>query len=187
MADKEVGGLSDGGVAASGDLVHAVRSGNSRKVTLGEAAGKSATELAADMPNPTTSAKGSVEKATDGEVYAATADKYLSADLIESASAEIVLTDGSSPAFDWDAGINRVWTLAANRTLPNPTNGQPGTHRQIRVIGNNATDRTLGFGTQYEGDLPTLTDIDNVKQYLLTIRCISTTHFIVTAQNATVS
>lgn len=41
MADKEINDLTDGGAAASGDLAHVVRSGNSRKVALGDAAGKS--------------------------------------------------------------------------------------------------------------------------------------------------
>lgn len=40
MADKEINDLTDGGAAASGDLAHVVRSGNSRKVALGNAAGK---------------------------------------------------------------------------------------------------------------------------------------------------
>lgn len=139
-----------------------------------------------NLPASSTSAAGTVEKATAAEVYSAATDKGLTADLIESASAEVTLTDGASPAFDWDAGINRVWTMAANRACPNPTNGQPGTYRTIRVIGNDATNRTLTFGTQYEGDLPTLTDIDNAKQYLLYVRCITSTHFVVSAQNASV-
>ena len=136
----------------------------------------------------TSSATGVVEKATDAEIYAAESDKFISADLIESASAEVTLTDGGSPSFDWDAGINRVWTLAANRTCPNPTNGQPGTYRSLRFIGNNTTDRTLSFGTQYEGDLPVLTDINSTQQYLLTIRCVTSSHFVVVGcSNATVS
>jgi hypothetical protein len=135
-----------------------------------------------------TSATGVVEKATVSEVYAAESDKFISADLIESASAEVPLTDGASPSFDWEEGINRIWTLAANRTCPNPTNGQAGTYRSLRVIGDNGTDRTLSFGTQYEGDLPVLTDIDSTQQYLLTIRCITSSHFVVVGcSNATVN
>ncbi|MEX1181550.1 MAG: hypothetical protein WEB63_12170, partial [Cucumibacter sp.] len=77
-------------------------------------------------------------------------------------------------------------TLTANRALGNPTNGQPGTWRRVRVIGDDTTDRTLTFGTQYEGDLPVLTDIDSTKQYCLDIECITTTHFLVSKRNATV-
>lgn len=40
MADKEIPDMTDGGAAASGDLVHVVRGANSRKVALGDAAGK---------------------------------------------------------------------------------------------------------------------------------------------------
>ncbi len=46
MADKEIGDLTDGGAVQAGDLVHAVRGPNSRKVALGTAAGKAATEFA---------------------------------------------------------------------------------------------------------------------------------------------
>lgn len=162
----------------------AVTAGTGLSVTNGDGVSGNPTLAGLDA---TTSVKGVVEKATDAEVYAATADKFLAADHIETASAEVVLTDGASPSFDWDAGINRLWTLAANRALPNPTNGQPGTYRTIRVIGNDGTDRTLTFGTQYEGDLPTLTDIDSGKQYLLTIRCITATHFVVSSLNCSVT
>lgn len=41
MADKEIPGITSGGAAASGDVVHAFRTPNSRGVTLGNAAGKS--------------------------------------------------------------------------------------------------------------------------------------------------
>lgn len=41
MAHKEIPALTDGGAATSGDVIHAFRSPNSRKVTLGNAAGKS--------------------------------------------------------------------------------------------------------------------------------------------------
>jgi hypothetical protein len=40
MADLEISGLTDGGAAQDGDLVHAVRGVNSRKVEMGDAAGK---------------------------------------------------------------------------------------------------------------------------------------------------
>lgn len=41
MADKEIPDLTSGGAAAAGDVVHAFRTPNSRKATLGDASGKS--------------------------------------------------------------------------------------------------------------------------------------------------
>lgn len=129
---------------------------------------------------------GVLDKATDAEIFAATAGAHaICAEDLASAAAEVTITDGGSPSFDWAAGVNFVWTMAANRQLPNPSNPIVGTYRTIRFLGNSTTDRTLTFDTQYVGDLPTMTDIDSAQQYLLTIRCISSTSFIVSAQKAT--
>ncbi len=132
----------------------------------------------------TTSVAGIVEKATDAEVYAAAANKFLDAGLIESASADVTLADGASPSLDWDAGINREWTAAANRAVPNPSNGQPGTWRSIILKGDSATARTITFDTYFGGDLPTITDLTSTKWYELIIRCVTTAHFLVSARNA---
>lgn len=126
----------------------------------------------------TASATGVVEKATDAEVRSAAADKFLAADHIESAAASVALSDAATVAIDWDAGINFTLTVTANRTLGNPTNGQPGTTRTLLVQGNDGTDRTLTFGNQYLGDVPGITDCDSARWYLITIFCISTTHFV---------
>lgn len=147
----------------------------------GTGASDAATAFANLKQAATTSATGVVEKATDAEVRAATADKYLSADLIESASTAVALTDAATVALDWEAGFFRTLTLTANRALGNPTNGHPGTVRTVYVVGNHGTDRTLTFGNQYGGELPTLADIDSAKAYVLTILCVTTTHFVVTA------
>lgn len=117
--------------------------------------------------------------ATVANVRAAAANALLNAALLESAAAEVTLTDAATIAVDWDTFINGVVTLTANRALGNPTNGQPGTYRTIRVLGNDATNRTLTFGAQYLGTVPTITDADADKEYLLTIRCITATHFAV--------
>ena len=72
-------------------------------------------------------------------------------------------------------------TLTANRQVGNPTNAQPGTYRTILVQGNNSTDRAISFGNQFLGDLPTITDCDDAKWYLVTLFCISATHLLATA------
>jgi len=135
-------------------------------------------------PAGTTSVAGIFEKATAAEVYAATADKALTADLIETANAAVTLTDAGPTALDWDAGLYREWTVSADRLLSNPTNGQPGTMRKIYVVGNNATPRTLTFDTQFLGGTPTLTDVTSTKGYFLYIECRSTSHFVVSARRA---
>lgn len=129
-------------------------------------------------------ATGVVEKATIAEVRSAAADKYLAADHIETASAAVALTDAATVAVDWDAGIYFTLTLTANRILGNPTNGQPGTWRTVRVQGNNTTDRALTFDNQYLNVLPTLVDIDSGQPYLLTIFCHTASAFYVFAQKA---
>lgn len=127
--------------------------------------------------------------ATAAEIRAATAgDNVVSAAGIESASAEVTLTDAATIAVDWDTFINGVVTLTSNRVLGNPTNGQPGTWRTVMVKGDAAsspaTARTLTFGNQYKGDIPTLNNIDDHQWYLLMIFCVSTTHFVVSAKEA---
>lgn len=175
MADKQIGALTDGGDVQAGDAAHVVRGGNSRKVDL---------DIGASAGAASTSAAGIVEKATDSEVYSAASDKFFAADHIETASAHVTLTDGASPSFDWDAGINREWEMGANRALPNPSNGQPGTWRTITVMSDGATARTLTFDTYYGGELPTLDDITDTKWYELIIRCVTTTHFLVSHRDA---
>lgn len=131
----------------------------------------------------TDSATGVVEKATAGEVRSAAADKYVSADLIESASALVALTDDTTVAVDWDAGINFSLTLTTNRILGNPTNEQPGTWRTVYVISDGGPD-TLTFGSEYGGAPPTLADITTTKAYLLMIFCRATSQFVVSAIDA---
>jgi hypothetical protein len=132
-------------------------------------------------------ATGVVEKATAAEVRASTADKYIDGALLETASALVTLTDAATIAVDWNTFINGQVTLTANRVLGNPTNGKSGTWRTILVHGNVVsppTNRTLTFGNQYLGELPTLTDISGTRSYLLTIYCVTSTHFVVSEKRA---
>lgn len=122
---------------------------------------------------------GVVEKATDAEVRAATSNKFVSADLIESASAEVTLTDAATIAVDWDTFINGVVTLGGNRTLGNPTNGQPGTVRILRLVQDGTGSRTLAFGDQYTFEqkvAPTLTTAAGAEDEIH-IRCLNATEF----------
>jgi hypothetical protein len=126
-------------------------------------------------------------KASSADVTAAVANRILTTERIESASAPVAIAEaGAAPALslanlDWDQFINGHVTLTANRQVGNPTNAQPGTYRTILVQGNNSTDRAISFSNQFLGDLPTITDCDDAKWYLVTLFCVSATHLLATA------
>lgn len=139
---------------------------------------------AGQTPASTTTA-GALRIATTPNVWAAASgNRALVSEHLSSAAAFVALSDASTISWDWQGGINFTLTVAGNRTLGNPTNGIPGTDRTVLVKGNSSTNRTLSFGNQYGGTLPTLSDIDDTKWYRLVISCISTSHFIVAAQDA---
>jgi hypothetical protein len=126
-----------------------------------------------------------IDKASDSNVRSAASNKVVTADLIESASALVSLTEtGGAVAVDWDTFINGTVTIDENTSISNPTNGQPGTWRTIYVIGNNTTDRTVTFGNQFDGDIPTITDCDSTRAYLLIIYCVTSAHFAVSSKKA---
>lgn len=133
----------------------------------------------------TTSATGVTELATDAEVRSSAAGNLaVQAAQIESAAAFVALTDAATVAVDWDTGINFSLTVTASRIIGNPTNGQIGTFRTILVQGNDATSRTISFGNQYLGSVPSIADCTSTKWYLLTIFCVATNHFVVTSVQA---
>ena len=127
---------------------------------------------------------GCVEKATVAELFARTADKYIDAALLASSAARVALVDAATVAINWTTAFNFSLTVAGNRTIGNPTNGVPGTNITVLVQGNDATDRTLVFDTQYGGTPPTITNCDSTNWYLLSIHCVTATHFLVTAIDA---
>lgn len=129
--------------------------------------------------------EGGVEMATNAEIRsAATGAKAIMAEDLETAAAAVALSSSSNlTAVDWDTGIFFTLTLSENTTISNPTNGQPGTFRTIYVVGASGT-RTVGFGNQFLGEVPTITDVTTTKGYLLTIACITSTHFVVSSKRA---
>lgn len=145
------------------------------RATLGVVAVESATE----------SAEGIVELATDAEIRsAAIGTKAIMSSDLETASASVALSDAATVTVDWDTGINFTLTVTANRIIGNPTNGQPGTWRTILVKGNDATNRTITFGAQYLGDVPVITTCNNTHWFLLSIFCITASHFVVNSKRA---
>lgn len=128
---------------------------------------------------------GAIEHATDAEVRAATTGNLaVTPAKLESASALVALTDDSTVAVNWDAGINFSLTVQASRIIGNPTNGQPGTWRTILIQGDDTTDRTITFDSQYLGEVPTITDCDSGRWYLLSIYCVTASHFVVSSKKA---
>lgn len=135
----------------------------------------------------TTGVAGLVTLATDTEIRAGAggaANDVITANSLTSAAALVVLTDAATVALDWNAGINFQLIVAGNRVLGNPTNGKPGTWRTIMLQGNDATLRTLTFGVNYLGEVPTIVDATNAKFYLLSIYCVTTGHFVVSSKRA---
>jgi hypothetical protein len=131
-----------------------------------------------------TSAVGTVKHATDAEILAASSGNLvIKASHLSSAAAFVAITDGSSPSFDWAAGINRTWVASANRTIPNPTNVQPGTWRTILFSGNDANNRTFSFDTNYGGDKPTVV-VNNTNTMLVTFFAVTTTHILASGMRA---
>lgn len=95
----------------------------------------------------------------------------------------VTLTDATNIAVNGNLFAAGVVTLAGNRTLQNPTNFSRGT-KYIIVRGNSGTERTLTFGSNYKGDLPTLTDISNTRWYLLSLVAFASDHIIVSSVRA---
>lgn len=120
-----------------------------------------------------------IDKASDANVRAAVSNKVLTSDHLESAAALVALTDAATVALDWDAGVNFSLTLGGNRTLGNPTNGQPGTWRTIYITQDGTGSRTLAYGNQYKfpGDIEPVLATAAAAEDLLTIYCVTATKF----------
>jgi hypothetical protein len=121
-----------------------------------------------------------VDYATVAETRAAaTGDKVFTTDLIEAAAAFVALTDAETVAVDWDNAINFSLTLGGNRTLGNPTNGQPGTWRTFIITQDGTGSRTLAFGDQYHfegGTTPTLSTAIGAVD-VLSVLCVTASLF----------
>lgn len=122
--------------------------------------------------------------ASVSEVRSSAANRLMNTALIESASAIVTISDAATVAVDWDTFINGQVTLAGNRTLGNPTNGQPGTWRTIEFIQDGTGSRTLAFGGNYVfpgGSAPVLSTGAGERDRLM-IFCATTSRFEVYSQ-----
>lgn len=145
--------------AGSGDMIRAnnlsdVISASTSFTNIKQAATTSATgvvELATDAETQTgtdttraiTPANLTAKEATISDWRANVADRLLTTDIVNSAMAEVTLTDAATIAWDMSTGIDFVVTLGGNRTLGNPTNTIVGRRGRIRVVQDGTGSRTL--------------------------------------------
>jgi hypothetical protein len=117
-------------------------------------------------------------------VQAAVPGHLIDAGHLRTAAVAEALSDAAVVVVNWAAAINFTLTVTANRQIGNPSNGIPGTWRTILVQGNDATDRTITFASNYLGEVPTITDCDSTRWYLLMIYCVAANHFVVSSKKA---
>lgn len=133
----------------------------------------------------TTTRTGILEIATTAEVRSsATGDKALIANNVEDACALVTLTDAATVTVDWDAFINGVLTMTANRTLGNPSNVQVGTSRTFIILSNSGTSRTPAFGSNYKG-APT-DSVTNTSALIVSLFAYSATQIICSSKLVTI-
>lgn len=119
--------------------------------------------------------------ASVSDVRAANGNGIVTPALIASASAPAgVLSDSSTIAVNWAALVSDTVTISGNRTLGNPTNVQPGTSRAITVKGNNSTNRTLSFASNYKG--ADSVQVNNANFCTLFLYAVSATEILVSAK-----
>jgi hypothetical protein len=162
MADKELSEITEANALTGSEITYVVQSGNSRRSTV------NAQRMAA----------------TDANVRAATSGKTLDTGLLSSAAVGVALTDAAPVTVNWTAAINFTLTVTAARQVDNPSNGIPGTWRTILVQGNSGTARTITFGNQFLGNVPSITDCTSSTWYLIMIYCVSATHFVASVKQA---
>lgn len=122
--------------------------------------------------------------ASDANVRAATGTGDIISSQLASAAAIVTVTYAATTTLAWDTFINADITLTANVTLANPTGVVAGTFRTLLVKGSSATARTIAFGTNFKGSIPSIADVTSTKYYLLTMYAYTTTHIIVTSVQA---
>lgn len=162
------------------DMADSTIKGRASGAGTGDPQDLTGTQVVAILPSATTAVNGVVMLATDAEIQqSAAGSNVIAASALASAAAIVTLTDAATIAVDWSTFINGIVTVTANRALGNPTNGQPGEWRTIQIIGNSASARTITFGGQYQGNVPTITDVTSSKAYLFSILCLTSTSFMI--------
>lgn len=139
----------------------------------------------ATVPDASITVKGKVQLATVADVRAAAAgDKVIVAELLKDSTSLVNIGQvGSTVTPDWSSGIVFKSTLVFNGIFANPINVSIGQTRYLFILGNSPTPKTLSFGTNYKGALPTDT-VTDTSWLLLALVAYSTTHIVVTSCKA---
>lgn len=107
--------------------------------------------------------------ATAAQIRNDTADKIIDVDGAWDSVETVALTDAATVAVDFNAGINFTLTLAANRTLGQPSNQKVGQSGFIRINQDATGNRTLAFHADWKfvnGADPTLSTAANATDVL---------------------
>lgn len=107
----------------------------------------------------TLGAVASADIATASQIRANTSNKVIDTDGAWSAADVVALTDASTIAVDFSAGINFSVTLSDNRTLGQPSNQKVGQSGFIRITQDGTGSRTLAYHADWKfvgGTDPTL-------------------------------
>ena len=119
------------------------------------------------------------DSATPAQIKALTSSNTVTPSVLATAASEPgTISGGTSNTFNWSAAVNYTMSLTGNRTLSNPTNVLPGTTRVIVVSSSTSTTRTLAFGSNFVGDLPTVS-VTNVAHVVLFLYAVSATKIVV--------
>lgn len=109
-------------------------------------------------------------EATATEIRNGSGSKFVSPDKYIDSCAPVALTDATTVAIDWDAGLNLTVTLAGNRILGFPTNLNPGTWRRLEITQDATGSRTLDLTTTgyyaARGTAPTISTTANAVDVL---------------------
>lgn len=116
--------------------------------------------------------------ATAAQVRSLTTPNVMTPEKVLDALASTAPSGGANFAPDWSAFIAANWVVTANRTLSNPTNVIPGSTRSITIKASTATERTIAFGSNYKGDLPTVA-VTNAAFVTLFLYAVSATEILV--------
>ena len=144
--------------------------GDAEEISVGSGLALSAGSLAADI-------------ATAANIRAAAANKLVSADGVLSALAWATIAYSASVALDLSTFETAAMTLTGNLTLANPSNVQVGKTKFILLMGSDATARSVSFGSNFKGTLPTQT-VTSTSFLLIGITGYTATHLIVSSAKA---